>query len=195
MRKSPATVTALFLLFVSSHSYAQKRVEAGAFVNYLGVSQTDTTNVGVGGRFGYRVFHNVMMEGELSYNYGVNFREAYLDVTNGRVAAIEHTSIGVTDGLFGPTFVPAHGHLRPFATVKAGYVDFRLSPSLLPYSDIISSILGIRTSRVNAALYPGAGVEAVLGPVGLRFDAGDEIYFNEGAHNNLRIAFGPILRF
>jgi hypothetical protein len=31
--------------------------------------------------------------------------------------------------------------------------------------------------------------------VGLRFELGDEIYFNNGAHNNLRITFGPILRF
>jgi hypothetical protein len=45
------------------------------------------------------------------------------------------------------------------------------------------------------AIYPGAGVEASLGPVGLRFELGDEIYFNSGAHNNLRITFGPILRF
>jgi hypothetical protein len=31
--------------------------------------------------------------------------------------------------------------------------------------------------------------------VGLRFEMGDEIYFNNGGHNNLRITFGPIIRF
>jgi hypothetical protein len=45
------------------------------------------------------------------------------------------------------------------------------------------------------ALYPAGGLEASLGPVGLRFELGDDIYFNSGAHNNLRITFGPILRF
>jgi hypothetical protein len=45
------------------------------------------------------------------------------------------------------------------------------------------------------ALYPAGGLEASLGPVGLRFELGDDIYFNNGAHNNLRITFGPILRF
>jgi hypothetical protein len=44
-------------------------------------------------------------------------------------------------------------------------------------------------------MYPGAGVEASLGRVGLRFELGDEIYFNNGPHNNVRITFGPILRF
>jgi hypothetical protein len=41
----------------------------------------------------------------------------------------------------------------------------------------------------------GAGMEASLGSVGLRFELGDEIYFNNGEHNNLRVTFGPILRF
>ncbi len=79
--------------------------------------------------------------------------------------------------------------------MKGGFVDFRLSPSLLPIGNVVSTILGIRTSSLNAAIYPGAGVEASLGPVGLRLELGDEIYFNHGAHNNLRITFGPILRF
>lgn len=136
-----------------------------------------------------------MLEGELTYSYGVNFQEAYRDITNGDVKAIERSSIGVTDGLIGPMLHPVHGHLRPFVTMKAGFLDFRLSPSLIPYSGVVSSVLGIRTSNLNAVLYPGGGVEATLGPVGLRFDIGDAIYFNNGGHNNLRITFGPLVRF
>jgi len=101
----------------------------------------------------------------------------------------------VTHGLFGPMVQPAKGCFRPFATMKAGFTDFRLSPSLLPQSNIVSDILGLRTSNLNAAIYPGGGVEASIGPVGVRFEIGDEIYFNNGGHNNLRISFGPIIRF
>jgi hypothetical protein len=79
--------------------------------------------------------------------------------------------------------------------MKAGFIDFRLSTSLLPYSSVVSSVLGLRTSNLNAALYPAGGVEAILGPLGLRLEAGDEMYFNRGTHNNLRITFGPTLRF
>jgi hypothetical protein len=174
---------------------AQSRVEAALLLDYLSVSQTKTNNFGLGGRFGYRVHRNLMIEGELAYGYGVNFQEAYRDISSGDVKAIENTSIGVTDGLFGPMLQPARGHLRPFVTMKAGFIDFRLSPSLLPYSSLVSTVLGIRTSNVDAALYPGAGAEASLGPLGLRMEFGDAIYFNRGAHNNLRITFGPILRF
>ncbi len=48
---------------------------------------------------------------------------------------------------------------------------------------------------MNAVFYPGGGIEAYLGPVGLRLDVGDEIYFRGGAHNNLRVTFGPHMRF
>ena len=182
------------LLATPSALSAQKRVEAGVFIDYLSISQTSTNNFGLGARFAYRVHSHIMLEGELAYDYGINFDEAYRNLTSGKIAAIEHTSIGVTHGLIGPKLQPAGG-FRPFITLKGGFMDFRLAPGLLPYSDVASTVLGLRTSSLNAAIYPGAGVEASLGPVGLRFELGDEIYFNTGAHNNLRITFGPILRF
>jgi hypothetical protein len=195
MGKVALTVAAVLLCGSSSMLYAQDRFEAGLLLDYLSLSQTNTDNFGVGGRLGYRLHRNVMMEGELAYGYGINFQEVYRNVTNGDVTAIGRTSIGVTDGLFGPMLQPAHGHFRPFVTLKGGFIDFRLSPSLIPYSSVVSTALGIRTSSLNATLYPGAGAEATLGPVGLRLEFGDAIYFNGGEHNNLRITFGPILRF
>jgi hypothetical protein len=198
--RSPAKswkFTALLLVIpvLAAHGFAQKRIEAGVFLDYLSISQTNTNNYGLGARFGYRIHHDVMFEGELAYDYGLNFDEAYRNISNGNIAAIERTSIGVTHGLFGPKLQPDGGGFRPFVTMKAGFVDFRLSPSLLPYSNYASTIFGLRTSNLNAAIYPAGGVEAALGPVGLRFEIGDEIYFNRGGHNNLRITFGPILRF
>jgi hypothetical protein len=195
MVKVVLTLATLLLCENWSLAHAQKRVEAGLLLDYLGVSQTQTNNFGVGGRLGYRVHHNVMVEGDLAYDYGVNFQEVYSNIANDNVSAIEKTSIGVTQGLFGPKLQPAHGHLRPFVTLKGGFIDFRLSPSLIPYSSVVSTVLGIRTSNLNAALYPAGGAEVTLGPLGLRLELGDLIYFNDGAHNNLRITFGPILRF
>jgi hypothetical protein len=188
-------VIAIMLCGSSPRLLAQERVEIGIFLDYLGISQTNTNNIGVGGRFGYRIHRKMMIEGELAYDYGINFHEAYRNITNGDITAIERTSIGVTHGLFGPTLQPDKGRFRPFITLRGGFMDFRLSPSLLPLSTVESTLLGLRTSSLNVAMYPGAGVEASLGPVGLRFELGDDIYFNSGAHNNLRVTFGPILRF
>jgi hypothetical protein len=197
MEPMPKTGLALLIYFLlgTSSLFAQKRLEAGAFLDYLDVSQTSTNNFGLGARFGYRVHHDVMLEGELAYDYGINFGEAYRNIVNGDIAAIENTSVGVTHGLFGPKLQPAGGGFRPFITLKGGFMDFRLSPGLLPLSNAVSTLLGLRTSNWNATIYPAAGVEATVGPVGMRFEVGDEVYFNHGAHNNLRLTFGPFVRF
>lgn len=194
MRK-PTFPLLIFLLLLSPCLFAQKRAEAGVFLDYLDVSQTSTNNFGLGARFGYRVHHNVLLEGELAYDYGINFGETYHNIVNGNIAAIENTSVGVTHGLFGPKLQPAGGGFRPFVTLKGGSMDFRLSPGLLPLSNAVSTLLGLRTSNLNAAIYPAAGVEAAIGPIGLRLEVGDELYFNNGVHNNLRLTFGPIIRF
>ena len=188
-------LTLICLTLLSSLSFAQQRMELGIFLDSLSISQTSTNNFGLGARFGYRIHRNVLLEGELAYDYGINFDEAYLNLSTGNIVAIEHTSIGVTHGLFGPMLQRSSGHLHPYATFKGGFIDFRLSTSLLPYSDIASTIFGLRTSNVNAALYPAAGIEATLGPLGLRLEGGDEMYFNSGARHNLRVTFGPVLRF
>jgi hypothetical protein len=195
MRRLALVVTTFLLFGCSSLLFAQERVEVGGFIDYLSLSQTNTNNFGLGGRVGFRVHRDVMIEGELAYDYGINFDETYRNIVNGNITAIKNTSVGVTQGLFGPKLQPEGGGFRPFITFKSGFADFRLTPSLIPYSDVVSSISGIRTSSLNWAIYPGGGVEASLGPIGLRLELGDEIYFNNGAHNNLRITFGPILRF
>ena len=190
-----AFIILVAVLLVPFSLFAQKRVEAGVFIDYLSISQTNTNNFGLGARFGYRVHHDVLVEGEVAYDYGLNFDETYRNVVNGNIGAIERTSVGVTHGLFGPKLQPSGGGFRPFVTLKAGFMDFRLAPGLLPYSNLVSTILGLRTSSLNSAIYPAGGLEAALGPVGLRFEMGDEVYFNNGAHNNLRVTFGPIIRF
>lgn len=195
-RTLASVAMALLVSAICPQSHAQKRVEAGIFLDYLSISQTKTNNFGLGGRFGYRIHRRIMLEGELAYDYGINFSEAFRDISNGSIAEIQRTSIGVTHGLLGPKLLPARERgFHPFLTAKAGFVDFRLSPSLLPLPPLASTLIGLRTSNLNFALYPAGGLEPALGPVGFRLELGDEIYFNNGTHNNLRITFGPIVRF
>jgi hypothetical protein len=63
------------------------------------------------------------------------------------------------------------------------------------FGTFTSSVDDLRAHNVSGVIYPGVGAEAFWGPIGLRLDVGDEIYFRDGTHNNLRIAFGPSLRF
>src|SRR3954468_830470 len=175
MLKTGFTLLICFLA-VTPSLFAQKRLEAGVFLDYLDVSQSSTNNFGLGARFGYSVHRAFMLEGELAYDYGINFGETYRNIVSGNIAAIENTSLGVTHGLFGSKIQPSGGGFRPFITLKGGFVDFRLSPGLLPLSNAVSTLLGLRTSSWNAAIYPAAGVEAAIGPIGLRFEVGDDLY-------------------
>ena len=52
-----------------------------------------------------------------------------------------------------------------------------------------------KTNLAGLGLYPAVGVEGHLGPIGIRLEAGDEIYYAGGTHHNPRAAFGPFIRF
>jgi hypothetical protein len=69
------------------------------------------------------------------------------------------------------------------------------SSAPVTFSTFTSSVAGLRTDSVVGVFYPGGGIEAYLGPIGLRVDVGDETYFQSGAHHNLRVTFGPQIRF
>lgn len=187
---------ALSQCVICSYAFAQEHVEAGVFLDYVGISQTNTNNFGLGGRFGYRIHPKTLLEGEVAYDYGINFHEAFRNLSNGNITAIERTSVGVTHVLFGLKLQPAKERgLHPFVTLKAGFIDFRFTPSLLPLPSVVSTLVGLHNSSPNPELYPAGGIQANRGPLGLRLEFGDEIYFNRGAHNNLRVTVGPILRF
>jgi len=54
----------------------------------------------------------------------------------------------------------------------------------------------ITDGNTDKAFYPGGGIEFNRGKWGIRAEGGDEmIWFNDGVHHSLRVAFGPQLRF
>jgi hypothetical protein len=176
---------------------AQEHGEVGAFVDYLRVGQLDDASFGgLGGRVALNPSRYIGLEAEMSYNFNQVFTESFTNpVAAGGAASFQRSPIRTLDGLFGPTVQTGHGPVRLFATLKGGFMDFRFDPRPATFNTFTSSVTGLRDSNWNAAMYPGGGVEAHWGPIGLRLDVGDEIYFNGGAHNNLRITFGPTIRF
>jgi len=92
-----------------------------------------------------------------------------------------------------PNSVPAADHCL-FGTFKAGLINFSVSDQNAT-SGFKGSLSDVTTGNTAAAIYPGLGVEGFFGPIGLRADVGDEIYFKNGTRNNLRVTFGPTIRF
>ena len=100
----------------------------------------------------------------------------------------------VLHALFGPKFQTGSGPVRFFATAKAGLISFSTSNQNAP-DGFQNSLGAVGNGNAKFAVYPAVGLEGFAGPIGLRLEAGDDIYFDNGARNNLRVTFGPVFRF
>jgi hypothetical protein len=187
-----------FLLLVAGLGFApisraQDHAEVGAFVDYFRLGETGTNFVGLGGRAAFNVVRHVQIEAEMSYDFNQAFTEGFTNSTSGAVIT-QNSNIRVLHGLFGPK-IQTSGPVRVFVTVKGGFTNFRFDPAPASFATFTSSVNDLRTNTVDAAFYPGGGVEAFLGPIGLRLEVGDEVVFVNGARNNWKITFGPQIRF
>ena len=194
---------ALFALLASclaipSISMAQDQTynhgEVGVFADYLRFAQPDPAInfVGVGGRVGFNVHPNVSLEAEMAYDFKRN-TTTFFD--NGGTTTFTTTRLRPLTALFGPKFTAGtSGPFRAFVTGKLGFVNFA-NTSNLSLGAFGNQIGGITDGATKFAVYPGAGIEGFWGPVGLRLEVGDTIYFADGAQNNLRVTFGPHFRF
>ncbi len=174
---------------------AQDHFQIGAYGDYFRISQTNTNMAGLGARAGYKAFSHVMLEGEMNYDFEQAFTEGFINPGNPNSVTFVPSNLKVLHGLFGPKIVAGHGVIRPFLTVKGGFINFRLDPRNPSFTGFLSSVDNLRSNNVSGTLYPGAGLEGRIGPLGLRLEAGDEMYFTGGTHHNPRLAFGPFIRF
>jgi len=182
-------------LFVAPFALAQSRggdhVEAGVFVDYFRLNPPDSNYAGLGARLGFNLSANVQLEAEMNYDFNRVFTESFN--SSGSITTSQ-SNLRILHGLIGPKFQVGHA-VRLFATLKGGFINFRFDPRAASFSGFTSSVEGLRDDNISGVVYPGGGAEAFLGPIGLRLDVGDEIFFNHGAHNNLRVTFGPSIRF
>lgn len=170
----------------------ENHVEAGAFAEYYrfdpGNSNSSIINfVGVGGRAGFYVNPWASIEAEIGYDFARNQTNFF---SNGATTSFATTQTRPLHGLFGPKFNFGTGKANLFATGKVGFVNFATSDQTLA-----QAFGNVDAGATRFAVYPGVGVEAFWGPIGMRAEVGDEIYFSGGPQNNLRITLGPHFRF
>ncbi len=182
------------IMAAQSSESTYNHAEVGVFADYLRFSQTNPNInfIGVGGRAGFNVHPNVMLEAEMAYDFKRNFTNTF---NNGISTSFVTTRLRPLTGLFGPKFqAGTSGPFRAFVTGKLGFVNFTTTNQNAP-AGFTTSIGNITDGATKFALYPGGGIEGFWGPVGVRLEAGDEIYFANGARNNLRVTLGPTFRF
>jgi hypothetical protein len=189
-------ITALFFavpMLVAQDSDHMDHVELGAFVNYFRLSDPGPTKnfIGLGGRAAFGIRPSIQLEAEMAYDFKRNYTNTF---NNGAVtSATVTTGMRTLHGFFGPKFQTGSGAFRAFITGKVGFDNFSVSNQNAP-AGFVNSV-GLTDGATYFALYPAGGIEAFAGPIGIRLEVGDDIFFNNGAHNNLRASIGPQFRF
>ena len=165
-------------------------MEVGAFVDYFRLGRTDPSlnYAGLGGRLAFNLRPSVQLEAEMAYDFDRTYNNPFDD------GNIFRSQTHILHGLFGPKFQTGSGPFRFFVTGKAGLISFTTNTQNPP-TGFKSALGAVGNGDAKFALYPGGGVEGFIGPVGLRLEVGDDIYFDNGARNNLRVTFGPTIRF
>lgn len=193
------TLVALFLFAacaIPPAALAQENdnAQVGVFADYFHLSQTNTNFAGLGGRFTLTGFRSVKLEAEAAYDFDQVFTERFTNTGTG-IVSVQRSNLRVLHGMIGPKIEVGHSWVHPFVTLKGGAVNFRFDTRPATLGTFVSSVQNLRANGVSGVLYPGGGLEGHLGPLGLRLDVGDEIYFNTATHHNLRVAFGPFIQF
>ena len=178
-------------MLVAQESENLDHAEIGAFVNYYRLTDPGPTRnfIGLGGRGAFGIGPNIQLEGEMAYDFARNYTSTF---SNGITTSAVTSRLRTLHGFFGPKFQTGSGAFRAFVSGKVGFDNFSVTNLSVPAG--FNNAVGLG-SATYFALYPSAGIEAFAGPIGLRLEAGDDVFFNGGAHNNLRVSIGPQFRF
>ncbi len=172
---------------------AGDRFEGGIFTDYFGLQRTtpNTNYIGLGARAAFNLRPSWQLEGEMSYDFKRNFTSPF---HNGVTTQLVNTRLRNLHALFGPKYDFGTGAVRAFVTAKTGFVNFSVSDQNAA-AGFQGALGGVTSGNTRVAFYPGVGVEGFAGRLGLRLDVGDEMYLDGGIRHNMRVTFGPQLRF
>jgi hypothetical protein len=171
-----------------------EHIQLGVDADYFHLSQTNTNFGGVGARVSFQAYKELKFEGQMAYDFDQAFNEGFSNTGTGTVT-VDRIGMRVIHGEFGPRINIGHHRIQPFVTLKGGFINFRVNNAPATVGTFLSSVNNLRANDVSGVLYPGGGLQGHIGPIGLRLDVGDEMYFNGGTHHNLSVAFGPVFRF
>jgi hypothetical protein len=185
-------VLAFFPTLIAAQAQSSDHAEFGVYADYFRLNQTGTNLGGVGARLAVNANAYIGFEAQMAYDFEQAFTETFLQ--SGGTLSIQRSNLRLLHGSFGPK-LQTKGPVRLFITAKGGFDNFGFSRAPATFGTFTSTVSGLRSDNWNAVFYPGGGAEAFLGPIGLRLDVGDEMYFSNGVNHNLSVTFGPTIRF
>ena len=174
--------------------YAQEEHgEVGVYGDFTRLGSAGNTDfTGLGGRLAFNVNNHLQFEGGIGYDFEQNVTTTS---SNGVSTSFNTSRLRLLNGLFGPKIQTGVGPVTAYLVLKGGFLNFGVS-RVATAGTFANSFGGVLNGDTNGVFYPGAGVEFFIGHVfGLRAEAGDMMYFDNGANHNLNITFGPTFRF
>ncbi len=163
----------------------------GVYFDYTRLGFADLNLFGVGGRVGFNIHPAVAIEGEMAYDFEQSTTET---ITSRGITNTFRSNLRLIHGLFGPKIQTTKGPVRIFAVLKGGLLNFGVSGPATAGS-FANQIGTIRDGDTNGVFYPGGGVEFNAGWLGIRLEAGDEMYWDNGVNHNFKFMGGPQIRF
>jgi hypothetical protein len=186
----------LMLIFVAAPcALVAQHLEIGAFANYVNFDRDGfpPQAFGLGGRLDVNLHRHLQLEFETAYDFKhAQFRalkaSSSLTLTESKMGVL-HGNVGLKVQSRGGSF---------FLFVKGGANRFDTevnSTTTSGFPTITTLTQSTQNSFTKGVLYPGGGLGFHAGPLGIRLDVGDEIYWENGARHNVRVTFGPTFRF
>lgn len=180
---------AIAMAMLSSIMQAQNHGEAGVYADYFRLQTVSRDFLGTGARVSFNVHPNIALEADGAYDFR---RSRNQFISSRGVSSTSRSSFRIGHGLFGPKLqFGKKSPVRLFATVKGGFIRFGVNNGPATFGNAFNS----SNSIYRAAIYAGGGAEVFWHWLGLRLDAGDEAFFDRGANSNLKVTFGPHIRF
>jgi hypothetical protein len=170
LRVSRFLILLPLLSAVAAAQAPERRFEAAASVAVASTSQFDETEVGIGGRFGWRPMSLFGIEVEMTHYPG--------DYPDGFAF-----SRARWEGFFGGTFGPRLGPIRPYARVRPGFLTYREAPESFACITVFPPPLTctLAPGATVLAIDIGGGIEVSLSDRSfLRVDVGDRALRFEG---------------
>jgi len=161
-------------MLVAQESGQMDHVELGAFVNYYRLTDPGPMRnfIGLGGRAAFGIRPSIQLEAEMAYDFKRNYTSTFDDGVNSTTVT---SRLRTLHGFFGPKFQTGSGPFRVFVTGKVGFDNFNVSNQNAPAG--FTNAVGLANGATYFALYPGGGIEAFAGPIGVRLEIGDDIFF------------------
>jgi hypothetical protein len=172
-----------------------QHVEIGGFANYSNTSIATFPHnaLGIGGRIDFNLHRLLQAEFETAYDFK---HASFVLATSSVSAALTGSELGILHVNGGLKLQTRGGSFFLFAKGGVNRYDPVRTITTITGLPIVSSTTPASPNVFTEGIfYPGGGIGFHAGPLGIRLDVGDEIYWSNGAHHNFRATFGPTFRF